>query len=257
MHPLPTLGGPNGYAYGINDRGEVAGLAENSAQDPGCPVHQFVPVVWKHGQPTALSTTAPGELYGMAQGINEKGQLSGASGVCSPLNPDYGLYVIPNHAMLWDADGTPHELPGLGGIGGLAGNHACALNNRGQAVGHSLLPDNNTFHAVLWPDVNTNKDLGTLPEPYNAGSLALSINDSGQVVGTSFQSDLLTSLAFIWENDVMTDLNHLVSRNPSGLTLAFATSINDDGEIIGLGVTSTNEVHGFLAIPSRRDRDDR
>jgi probable HAF family extracellular repeat protein len=158
--------------------------------------------------------------------------------------------------MLWDADGTPHELPSLGGIGGFAGNHACALNNRGQAVGHSLLPDNNDFHAVFWPDVNTIVDLGTLPAPLNYASLALSINDRGQVVGTSFDATLSNSSAFIWDNGVMIDLNTLV-KGDSALYLALAASINDRGEIIGLAVTSTNEVHGFLAIPSKRDRDDR
>ncbi len=44
MHALPTLGGPNGYAYVINNREEIVGLAETPEQDAGCPVHRFRPV---------------------------------------------------------------------------------------------------------------------------------------------------------------------------------------------------------------------
>lgn len=54
MHALPTLGGPNGYANMINDRGDIVGIAETSIQDPGCSVHRFNPVVWTNGEPRAL-----------------------------------------------------------------------------------------------------------------------------------------------------------------------------------------------------------
>ncbi len=42
MNPLPTLGGNNGEATAINNRGEVAGFAENSSPDPGCPTPQVL-----------------------------------------------------------------------------------------------------------------------------------------------------------------------------------------------------------------------
>ncbi len=50
MIQLPTLGGNNGVATAISDRGEVAGFAENSTLDPDCPspyVLHFEPVVWE------------------------------------------------------------------------------------------------------------------------------------------------------------------------------------------------------------------
>lgn len=52
MIQLPTLGGNNGVAMAISNRGEVAGFAENSAPDAGCPAPQvlhFKPVVWEKG----------------------------------------------------------------------------------------------------------------------------------------------------------------------------------------------------------------
>jgi hypothetical protein len=52
MIQLPTLGGNNGVAWAISNRREVAGFAENSIPDPGCPapqVLQFKPVIWEKG----------------------------------------------------------------------------------------------------------------------------------------------------------------------------------------------------------------
>ncbi len=45
----------------------------------------------------------------------------------------------------------------------------------------------------------------------------------------------------------MTDLNTLIAANASGLYLLEASAINSSGEIVGLAVTSTGELHGFLA----------
>jgi len=52
---LPTLGGSNGQAHQINNRGQVVGLAENSTLDPTCPppgppffeLLEFKPVLWE------------------------------------------------------------------------------------------------------------------------------------------------------------------------------------------------------------------
>jgi len=60
MTKLPTLGGDNGYANMINNRGVVAGIAETDAIDPtpGCPVHQFEAVIWKKARSTHFLHTA-------------------------------------------------------------------------------------------------------------------------------------------------------------------------------------------------------
>ena len=36
MTALPTLGGNNSAAFGVNDRGQVIGMAETATQDPNC-----------------------------------------------------------------------------------------------------------------------------------------------------------------------------------------------------------------------------
>src|ERR1700722_3683237 len=42
MTPLPTLGGNNAIAFGINNQGQVAGAAENSTRDPSCVAPQVL-----------------------------------------------------------------------------------------------------------------------------------------------------------------------------------------------------------------------
>jgi probable HAF family extracellular repeat protein len=245
MTKLPTLGGPNGVANMINSRGDVVGFAENNTQDPGCTVFQFKPVVWINGQIHELATN--GDRNGAAIAINDNGQAVGVSGPCAAFNGNLGLYLLDAHALLWEKDGSVHDLGNLGGDGGFGGNHACAINNKGQVVGHSDLTNDATFHAYLWPNPATGKmqDLETLQGDF--ASLALGINERGEVVGASLAADF-SARAFLWENGTMFDLNKLIPPD-SGWQLQLAKSINSRGEIVGTGTTSTGEVHGFLAIP--------
>jgi probable HAF family extracellular repeat protein len=252
MTPLQTLGGANGSANMINSRGEVAGYAETNTPDPdpACTVSQFKPVLWKNGNAQELSTVS-GDPDGVAAWINDKGQAVGASGACGAFNPNSGLHLVENHALLWEKDGSMIDLGNLGGTGGIAGNHACAINNRGQVVGHSELTDNATFHGFLWTRVvGKMLDLGTLDGDY--ASVALGINDSGEVVGASLDASF-NLRAVLWENGVISDLNTLVIGNPR-LSLQEAISINSSGEITGVAQTSSGEVHAFLATPRKRDR---
>jgi hypothetical protein len=59
----------------------------------------------------------------------------------------------------------------------------------------------------------------------------------------------MNAKAAVWKNGTATDLNTLVPAD-SPLYLLNASSINDRGQIAGLGVTSTGELHGYLATPS-------
>ena len=249
MKPLPTLGGANGIANKINSRGQAAGFAETTISDPGCPVSRFEPVVWEYGGVRQLRVSVPGtsDTYGLAADINENGQVAGSSGTCGPFNAAAQGYMVLNHALLWDRDGNPRDLGNLGGGGGLAGNHACAVNNRGQVAGHSELKGNTAFHGFLWTEAAGMVDLGTLRG--DSMSLANGINDAGEVVGASISPDFSTITAVRWDSGGITDLNKLVTVNPAGLYLLFANWINSSGEIAGLGVAADG-LHGFLATPN-------
>jgi probable HAF family extracellular repeat protein len=253
MSRLPTLGGANGSANRINNRGEAAGYAETKTLENACPVSQFKPVIWKNGKIHELPTFQD-DTDGVAAWINDRGQVVGASGTCaSSFNPNSGLYLVENHALLWEKDGKVTDLGNLGGTGGIAGNHSCAINNRGQVVGHSETSNNKTFYGFLWTEEKGMKPLGTLPG--GAASLALGINDRGEVVGASLDASFVPT-AYVWEDGLMTDLNTLI-HGSSGLSLLLANSINDRGEIVGLGATGSGETHGFLATPCHRHGDGR
>jgi probable HAF family extracellular repeat protein len=236
MTPLPTLGGNNGWAAGINDQNEVAGIAENTTEEPTCAgtsqVFQFKPVTWKEGQVHELRTF-PGDPVGMAWGINYWGKATGYSGNCTTAL----------HALLWQ-DGRVTD---LGNLGGAMNNAGEDINIQGQVVGYSDLPGDTTFHAFLW-EKGLMHDLGTLPG--DVGSDGDGINSEGQVVGGSWDADG-NERAYLWQNGVMTDLNTLIPAD-SPLYLIEATgTINDQGQIAGIALQiSTGEVHAFLATPT-------
>jgi probable HAF family extracellular repeat protein len=250
MKALPTLGGNNGFAAAVNNRGQVVGWAENTVHDSTCvspQVLQFEAVIWgsPNGQIQELHPLH-GDPDSAATAINQNGQVVGISGTCDVA---VGAFSA-KHALLWE-DGRVTNLPTLGGAGW---NTPAAINNQGEIAGFSDLPGDvksgvltPNFHAVLWTKEHVIHDLGTLPG--DSLSEATGINDRGQIVGVSFPS----SHAFIWQDGVMTDLNKLI---PSGSPLALISTgdIDDRGEITGQACVVSNgvctsETPAFLAIP--------
>ncbi len=221
----------------------MVGLAETTQPEQGCPVHSFLPVIWQNRRMVPLQTLGR-DPDGGAFGINDKGQAVGVSGSCAPFDPLSQLYLLESHAVFWDADGSVHEIPNFGGTGHFAGNHACSINNRGEVVGHLDVKGDTTTYAFLWSKGQPTQRL--LPLDGDFASVALSINDRSDVVGASFNTSFEFH-AFVWRHGVMSDLNKLAPNSP--LQLDLAASINDAGEITGLGETKNGEVHGYLALP--------
>jgi len=249
MTALPTLGGNNGAAVGINNRGQIMGDAENDTKDTACPAPQvldYEAVIWglQPGQIQELPPL-PGDTVGFALGINDKGQVVGSSGSCAdtPLVPQ----PIGPHAVLWD-NGSPIN---LGSLGGQLISTGAAVNNRGEVVGASDLPGDRALHSFLWTREAGMQDLGTLPGDVNSlpGGTG-GINNRQQVVGWSCNK-AGKCRAYLWENNVMTDLNSLIpAHSPLHLVIAFA--INDNGVIVGQAVQKkTGATHAFLATPLR------
>ena len=119
---LPTLGGTNAGFGAINNRGEVAGYAENKTRDPKCPkearlngtgpqVLDFEPVIWgpKPGAIRELSLLKD-DTVGAASAINDRGQSVGMTGICS--NTEIPPFTAAPHAVLWEKDGTVRNLGG-------------------------------------------------------------------------------------------------------------------------------------------------
>jgi probable HAF family extracellular repeat protein len=241
MAELPTLGGNNGIAWQINSQGQVAGIAENSTQDPSCgsPQPEGKPVLWEGDEIRQLPTVA-GDLDGAAFASNDSGQFVGFTGNCIS-----GVPFTSFHAVLWERHNQRWTATDLGTLGGTYLNLAFGINAKGQIVGQSDLPGDTAFHAFLWQK-GVMTDLGTLPG--DVVSWAEVINNMGQAVGTSFDSAGDTH-PFIWQDGVMTDLNTLIPAGSPWLLLE-ALSINDRGQIVGFGqLIPSGDVHAFLATP--------
>jgi probable HAF family extracellular repeat protein len=245
MRPLPTLGGNNGFATGVNNRGQVVGWAENTFHDPTCnppQVLQFRAVLWgpEEGKIEELPPL-PGDSVSAATAINDTGQVVGISGICDNA---VGRFSAA-HAVLWD-NGTVTD---IGNLGGVAWHTPMAINQRGTVVGFSNPPgdEDGSFnaHAFLWTRRDGIQDLGTLPG--DTTSQALGINARDQVVGLSCGET--GCRAFLWRNGVMKDLNTLVSHGYPD-HLVSAADINDAGKITGEAmVRETGETLTFVAAP--------
>jgi probable HAF family extracellular repeat protein len=256
MRELPTLGGHHGFAAGVNNRGQIVGWAETTVEDETCDeesnqVLQFRAVLWepKSGSSGRIKTTElrpfGDDATSAATAINDDGLAVGISGRC-----DQGVgRFSAQHAVLWDKNGKATEIPNLGGT---SWHTPMDINAQGDVVGFSN-PDeagdaegefiSRAFHWIHGAATAT--DLGTLDgDPV---SEAFAINSLGQVVGISFGL-ARGPRAFIWENEVLTDLNDLVDIEPD--VLLSAQDINDAGQITGRVLDgATGEIVAFVATP--------
>jgi probable HAF family extracellular repeat protein len=241
MSALPTLGGNNGQASGINNRGQIAGFAENGEVDSTCPPGTTnnridLGALWENGKskPQALPPVGS-DPDSIAYGINDRGQAVGYSGTCTAAN----------HAVVWE-NGTPTPLPDLGTE---VVNQAWGINNQGQIVGQVTSPDGQTEYAALWQN-GALTNLGTLPGDF--GALASGINNKGVVVGSTWDSNFYWSHAFIWQNGVMTDLNTLMPAN-SNLYATMGNKINERGQVSAMATVlsgpDAGNIHAILLTP--------
>jgi probable HAF family extracellular repeat protein len=249
MSALPTLGGYDGYAAGVNNRGQVVGWAENTVHDSTCnspQVLQFEAVIWgpKLNQLTQLKPLSP-DPDSAATAINDIGQVVGISGLCS--NAVGGASA--EHALIWE-NGVPMN---LGNIGGQAWNTPVAINNHGQVVGFANTSgDMNAAlspTAFIWTKANGMQPIAPVAGGTgDTNDIAFDLNENGQVVGQSFGPN--GARAFLYEGGVATDLNSLVVEGDPNLDLVLPQGINDSGEISGTAVDSSTGLQvGFLAVP--------
>jgi probable HAF family extracellular repeat protein len=231
MHDLGTLGGPDAFAYAINQSGQIAGesyTSYNINSWTGIPTED--PFLWTNGRMIDLGTL--GGTIGYSVWLNDWGQVIGVSNLAGDV-----LY----HGFLWDR-GLLKDLPSASG-----GDNSWALwiNELGDVVGGSDLPGDQTWDATLW-SFGKPIDLGTVGT--DVCSEAWSVNDLGQIVGIS--NECAAGRAFLWQRGgPMVDLNALV-ENPSNLHLYLASYIIDSGEIVAQGVLPNGDVHTALLVPS-------
>ena len=260
--------GVDGYSHanGVNDRGEVVGIARASLRDD----HAFISTDRTGGYGRLmLDLGTLGGKNSIALAINNNGDVVGQA--------DTGSWS--RHAFMGGNGGGS----GSGGasmfdLGTLGGKNsgATAINDKGQVVGFSNIHDAGTAlnptnpyvsfasaeatHAFLYQDGKM-QDLGTLPG--FRSSYAMGINALGQVVGTASNTDWSPSEgyttqgggplghAFLYEKGAMEDLNALLPK-ASGWVLESATAINDGGQVTGMGLYQGQE-RGYLLTLGQGD----
>jgi probable HAF family extracellular repeat protein len=245
MSALPTLGGNNAQALGINDRGQIVGMAEQGTQLQHCTAPQALDiqaVVWgpRPGEMRTLPPL-PGDISAWAIGINNAGQIVGVSGNCVSPNFNAPGGTTPQHAVIWQ-DGTVTNIGTLGG----SFIFPWAINSKGQVTGQSSLPGDTSVHSFLW-DKGAMTDLGVLPG--HVATWAFGLNDRAEVVGGSIDQNGIPH-AFLWKDGVITDVNSLVTPGSTSLYLIFGNDINSRGEIAFYAYDQNNgEFHAAMGIP--------
>jgi probable HAF family extracellular repeat protein len=253
MRDLGTLGaGRYSFASGINDRGQVVG-ASCTTDSPfldspftRCGQHAFL---WEDGNMRDLGILPQFEpectnfdCSSFASGINEAGQVVGASVLVTP------------EAFLWENG----QMNDLGRVDNFTRSLANGINDKGQVAG--LLFTSSYGHASLWQGGQA-MDLGTLSTSASCdggppcNSQAAAINNRTQVVGYSQTDDPgHPNHAFLWENGQMIDLNALI-HSSSGWVVSQASGINNRGQIVGGGYKG-QAIAVLLLTPSHHRQGD-
>ena len=239
-------GGNNSYALDMNDRGQVVGFSDTDVYDHDCAAaktagFQFQAVIWEPNGRHRQLPHLDGDTVAFAFGINDRGQVVGNSGVCANTTPP--PYPSSPHAVLWDRDGTPHDLGTLGG----PSSGASAINNRGDVSGTSSIVDGFPRPFLWTPETRTLLKLEPpVGFPIAINPCCKTINERREIVGFMLDANF-NSHAFLWKDGVMVDLNDLIAKD-SPWMLQSAAGINASGQIAGQGLIN-GKVHAFLATP--------
>jgi len=164
MIDLGTLGGTNGSAFLLNNRGDVIGTS-NLAGD-----QTSHPFLWHDGKLIDLFTSTIGGSPITANQLNENGEFVGGA-------------TFPNRpfdAYLW-RNGVATD---LGALNGDCFSEAVALNSAGQVVGYSVACDFSSQRSFLWEN-GSMVDLNALIPPNSGLQLVetIAINDRGEIGG--------------------------------------------------------------------------
>jgi len=204
------------FATSINSQGNVAGYCWSWEE------YNYYPFLWTEKDGMRNLGTLVGGSWGVAYGINNRGGIVGYGETAS------GKY----HAFVWTENEGMRDLGDLGG----GESQAWGINDRGQIIGWSLLPEYPEKHrAFLWTKKDGMRDLGTLG---GLRSIPYAINNRGEIVGIS-ENASDESHAFIWtEKDGMADLG--LGGN------SFANDINDAGQVVGRRTDELAHPKGYL-----------
>jgi probable HAF family extracellular repeat protein len=169
MWDLGTLGGTQGYASGINNRGQVAGVSNLAGDQTN---HAFL---WDKAHGLKDLGTLPGGTNSIPNWINDAGEVVG-----------FAENAITLVGFLWEKG----VMSDLGTLPGDCNSAALSINSKGQIVGNSspdCIVDGN---AVLWEHGGAPVNLNTLVTPASdvTAVFPVEINDRGEIAAHAFTS---------------------------------------------------------------------
>jgi probable HAF family extracellular repeat protein len=269
---LGSLGG-SASASGINEASQIVGASALTIPPTGSHA-----VMWSNGAITDLTPDLAPNQAANATAINEAGQvvvninyssafvwqnnartllghLGGGGSVAYDIN-DSGVVVGASstiqptplgfmaHPFLWQ-NGVMRD---LGLLPGDEDGGASAINNSGQIVGSSGRTDPDTYESFYRAFIYANGVMTALPVP-SWEAYAGDINDHGVVVGSMRAGGGFSNFhGWVYIDGVVTNLNTLVAAG-SGLHIAYANAINNQGQIAASAYDAQGHYHAVLLTP--------
>lgn len=276
-----TLGNASGYdssiAYGVNNNGQVVGSSQldtgfqtatlwdvNGVTDLGDDMRAAgISLAWDindSGLVVGQGAINPGFSKGFVWDRTNGGTVAGSlyqGGGNLGVNND-GVFVghsfffgDPDTAMISFPDGRGGYVTEELGPNGFNLSIATAISNTGISVGFTNFGTDGNWEAAIF----TTDLMGPPGPPMLLGTLdglsiseANDVNDAGMVVGRGWDGEGLGrhDRAFAWVNGIMYDLNDSLEIGSEFAFLAEATGVNNNGDIVGLGVLHNGDIAGFV-----------
>lgn len=222
----------------ISNNGTVAGFID--VADQGRTAVTWAPA---QTQATGLQQLPSQRPFSTAFGISNNGQYIAGTSQDNRIKP-----------VVWEAGGIDDLYDAVDqqyNVSRYRHGYAYDVNDSGTAVGNAVATiDGDLKYAAVWK----NGQVQFINNEFYSAAFAVNAND--QVVGNigtaqqSFPSmDDLAQQPFYWSQDNgCVNLNDLIPDD-SGWQLKGALDINDNGQIVGWGITANGQRHAFLLDP--------
>jgi probable HAF family extracellular repeat protein len=221
---IPTPSGQLGFRIfeDINDKGEIVAFSFASPPAPGFLLDNKFELI---------DIECPGGTLTNPSSINNHGDIAGSCFTGDPLR-GRGFFRSKRGKF------TFLDFPGANLTA------ATGINDHGHVVGN-YRDSSGTFHGFFWADgLFLTIDV---PFPGATSTEPNAINNVGQIVGA--YDDNSGTHGFLYENGIFTSIDF-----PTANRSTLLNDINDDGQIVGIGISVNGDVilvQGFLLEDDR------